>query len=172
MGGPKSGWIWPFAKPVIFEAKDYLPEGLDGLARDQLIGMRGTPDGAQIAKQTLYKYFHYPSTQLGIFEYAIFIMELWATKSESKAMDWLSLNLLFSRHSFDNLILKSQSAKRIRRPGVYEPTVQIEPEGGGKVQFLAYDSTGWKRVLQMLLRIDSGGHVEREPGKVLVDLGG
>jgi hypothetical protein len=172
MGGPKSSWIWPFAKPVMFEAREYLPEGLEGLARDQLMGMRGTPDGVQIAKQTLYKYLRYPSTQLGIFEYAIFVMELWATKSESKAREWLTLNLLFTRHSFDNLVLKSQAAKRIRRPEVYEPTVQIDPGGGGKVEFLAYDTTGWKRVLHMLLRIDPGGHVEVEPGKVLVDLGG
>ena len=172
MGGPKSGWIWPFVVPAIYKGQEYLPEGLDGLARDQLMSMRGTPEGVQIAKQTLYKYFRYPSTQLGVFEYAIFIMELWATKSEVKARDWLNLNLLFSRHSFDNLILKSQSAKRIRRPDVYEPTVEIDPDGGGRVQFLAYDSAGWKRVIHVRLKTDPGGHVESEPGKVLVDLGG
>jgi hypothetical protein len=171
MGGPKSGWIWPFAKPVMHEHEEYLPEELKELARDQLMSMRGTPEGKRISEQTLYKYMRYPSTQLGIFEYAVFVMELWATKSKSKAREWLNLGLIFSRQRFDNLILKSQSAKRIRRPGVYVPTVQIDPDGSGKVQFLAYDSTGWKRVFQLLLRVDKGGHVESEPGKVLVDLG-
>lgn len=172
MGGPQSSWIWPFAKPVIQEHEEYLPEELEELARDQLMSMRRTPEGKRIAEQTLYKYLRYPSTQLGIFEYAVFIMELWATKSESKAMEWLDLGLIFSRHRFDNLIIKSQTAKRIRRPGVYEPTVQIDPDGGGKVQFLAYGSKGWKRVFQMLLRVDKGGNVGSEPGIVLVDLGG
>lgn len=172
MGGPKSSWIWPFVKPNIYINQDYLPDGLEDLARDQLMSMRGTPEGVQVAKQTLYKYFQYPRTQLGFFEYAIFVVELWATKSETKAKDWLDLNLIFSRQSFDNLILKSGSAKRIRRPEVYEPTVEIDPDGSAKVSFLAFDSTGWKRVLHMLLKIDSGGHVESEPGKVLVDLGG
>ena len=172
MGGPKSSWIWPFAKHVMQEHEDYLPQELQELARDQLMSMRGTPEGKRIAEQTLYRYLRYPSTQLGIFEYAVFVMELWATKSESKASEWLHLGLIFSRHRFDTLILKSHSAKRIRRPGVYEPTVQIDPGGGGKVQFLAYDSAGWKRVFHMLLRVDQSGHVESEHGTVLVDLGG
>jgi hypothetical protein len=171
MGGPKSGWIWPFAKPVRHEGEDYLPEELEGLARDQLMGMRGTDEGKRISELTLYKYLRHPSTQLGFFEYAVFVMELWATKSAIKAGEWLNLGLIFSRHRFDTLILKSQSAKRIRRPSVYEPTVLIEPQGGGKVQFIAYDSTGWKRVIQLLLRVDKGGHVESEHGNVLVDLG-
>lgn len=171
MGGPKSGWIWPFAKREIYDQEDYLPEELDGLARDQLMGMRGTEEGEQIAKMTLYQHLRYPPTQLGIFEYAFFVMELWATKSESKAGDWLNMSFIFSRHRFDTLILKSQSTKRIRRPGVYEPTVQINPAGGGKVQFIAYESRGWKRVIQILLRVDPRGHVKSEPGQVLVDLG-
>ncbi len=171
MGGPKSSWIWPFAKPIMHEHDEYFPDELAKLARDQLTGMRGTPDGKRIAEQTLYKYLRYPSTQLGIFEYAIFVMELWATKSEEKAREWLNLGLIFSRQRFDSLILKSHSAKRIRRPGGYEPTVRLDPGRGGKVQFLAYESIGWKRVFYLLLKVDQGGKVEREHGKVLVDLG-
>ena len=171
MGGPKSGWIWPFVKPIMHEHEEYLPDELANLARDQLTGMRGTPEGKRIAEQTLYKYLRYPGTQLGIFEYAIFVMELWATKSDVKAREWLNLGLVFSRQRFDSLILKSQSAKRIRRPEVYEPTVRLDPGRGAKVQFLAYESIGWKRVFYLVLKVDQGGKVERAHGKVLVDLG-
>jgi hypothetical protein len=171
MGGPKSGWIWPFAKPQMYEQEDYLPEDLEGLARDQLTSMRWTEEGDQIARKTLYQYLRYPPTQLGLFEYAFFVMELWSTKSESKAADWLNMSFIFSRHRFDTLILKSQATKRIRRPDVYEPTVQIDPAGGGKIQFLAYEPRGWKRVLHMFLHVEPSGHVESEPGVVLVDLG-
>jgi hypothetical protein len=171
MGGPKSSWIWPFAKAIIREGEQTLPPQLGDLARDQLAAMRGTLEGVQIAKQTLYSHLRYPNTQLGLFEYAFFVMELWATKSEVKASEWLSLSFLFSRHSFDNLILKSNLAKRIRRPEGFEPMVQLDPEGGGRVQFLAYNAVGWKRAFQVVLIVDSGGHVGSKPGPVLVDLG-
>ena len=171
MGGPKSGWIWPFAKPIQGADDDYLPDELSELARDQLSGMRDTPEGQRIAQQTLYRHLRYPGTQLGLFEYSLFVKELWATKSETKAEEWLNLGLLFSRQRFDGVIYKAQSAKRIRRPGVYEPTVRSDPAGGGKVQMLAYDSVAWKRIFSILLRVDKNGHVTSESGKVLVDLG-
>ena len=69
------------------------------------------------------------------------------------------------------MIYKAQSAKRIRRPGIYEPTVRMDPAGGGKVEMLAYATVAWKRIISILLHVDKNGHVISEAGKVLVDLG-
>lgn len=166
MGGPKTRWIWPYARSQEDEA---IPDALAEIARDQLVGLRESVEAIPIEVQTLYRHLTYSSTPLGLFEYAIFIKELWATKSEVKANDWLSMQLIFSRTGFENWMRKAgEVPKRIDRPTNYEPIVS---SGGREVRFLAYESQVWKRITWINLRVDPSGFVRSSIGKVMVDMG-
>ena len=169
MGGPNSRWIWPYARP---KEDDAIPNTLAAIARDQLIGMRESAQAIPIEIQTLYRHLTYPSTVIGVFEYAIFIKELWATKSEAKENDWLSMKPIFSRASFENWMRKAgEIAKRIDRPANVEPFVEMSPGSRGEVRFLAYESQVWKRITWINLRVDPSGFVRRSVGRVMVDMG-
>lgn len=169
MGGPKSRWIWPYARPQEDEA---IPDALSEIARDQLVGLRESAQAIPIEVKTLYRYLTYPATALGVFEYAIFIKELWATKSETKANDWLSMQPIFSRASFENRMRKAgEIAKRIDRPTNFEPVVQMTAGSGGEVRFLVYESQVWKRITWINLHVDPSGFVRSSVGKVMVDMG-
>ncbi|MCH7587597.1 MAG: hypothetical protein IIC78_06125 [Chloroflexi bacterium] len=169
MGGPNSRWIWPYARP---KEDDAIPNTLAAIARDQLIGMRESAQAIPIEIQTLYRHLTYPSTVIGVFEYAIFIKELWATKSEAKENDWLSMQPIFSRASFENWMRKAgEIAKRIDRPANFEPFVEMSPGSRGEVRFLAYESQVWKRITWINLRVDPSGFVRRSVGRVMVDMG-
>ena len=169
LGGPKTRWIWPYARPQEDEA---IRDALAEIARDQLVGLRESVEAIPIEVQTLYRHLTYPSTALGTFEYAIFIKELWATKSEVKANDWLSIQPIFSRTSFENRMRKAgETPKRIDRPTNYEPIVQMAPGGGREVRFLAYESQVWKRITWISVQVDPSGFVRSSIGKVMVDMG-
>lgn len=169
MGGLKSRWIWPYART---QDNESIPDALAEIPRDQLIGLRESPEAVPIEVQTLYRHLTYPSTALGVFEYAIFINELWSTKSETKANDWLNMQPIFSRTSFENWMRKvGKNAKRIDRPTNYEPTVKRATGGGREVRFLVYQSQVWKRITWFILLVDPSGFVRSSVGKVLVDMG-
>jgi hypothetical protein len=168
MGGQREHWIWPFVLPQVPEPE--IPEVLASIPRDQLVRMRGSSQARHIEIQTLYRYLKYPKTSLGLFEYAVFVMELWATKSASKAQQWLDIRPLFSRHAFENQLRKhGGSVKKISRPEVFDPIAILGTAGGGEVNFLAYQGGAWKRIFKTLLHIDHHGHVRSEAGKVFVN---
>lgn len=169
MGGRQERWIWPYALPKVPEPE--IPEALNSVPRDQLMRLRGSSQGRHIEIQTLYRYLKYPKTPLGLFEYAVFVMELWATKSETKAPQWLAIRPLFSRHAFENQLRKQGgTVKKISRPEVFDPIANLGTAGGGEVNFLAHEGGAWKRIFRMLLHIDHHGHVRSEAGKVFVNL--
>jgi hypothetical protein len=169
MGGTQSRWIWPYARLDTPESE--IPHALNAIPRDQLVQLRGSAEVRHIEIETLYRYLKHPDTPLGLFEYAFFVMEMWATKSESEAVQWLAIRPLFSRHAFENQLRKQAStAKKITRPEIFEPIIIPGSAGGADVNFLAYEGGAWKRIFLMILHIDHHGHITSEPGKVFVNL--
>ncbi len=170
MGGETNRWIWPYARR---QREREPPEALASIARDYLVGERDTGVLRPVVVETLYRYLHYERSPRGILEYAFFVSELWATKSESVAGEWLSLEPLFSKRSFDTVLRKAgASLLRAARPPVYDPLVIADPDGGGTVQFLVYNPVGWRRIYYLECQIDAEGEVKRQAGDLVANLGG
>jgi hypothetical protein len=171
MGGTRSGWIWPYARRIEKRGEEGVPHALASIPRDRLVALRGTSEMKPIELQTLYKYLHYSPTPYGLLEYVLFVRELWAIKSASKAEDWLDLIPIFTRGAFDRVLLKATSvAKRIVQPESYDPLVRLKPEGGVDVRFLVYQTGPWERIYHLKNLIDGDGYLRTEPGKVFVTL--
>jgi hypothetical protein len=172
LGGEEGGWIWPFARPIGLEGDAGIPAGLDEIPRDSLISKRRSVDLRNLEIDTLYSHIDYPPTPLGLFEYFFFVNELWATKSASKAADWLNTVFIFSRRGFDQQIRKVPGvAKRVTRPPVYDPVVRIASEGGGSLRYFGYIGGPWKRIIQFECDIDADGYFQQKQGKVYVAWG-
>jgi len=168
MGGTPTVWIWPFARRVGTKAEN-LPELLTGVDRDRLAGMRGSEAGRKIEQGTLYRFLTYEKTATGLFEYAVFINELWATKS-AKAGDWLDMEPVFSRRVFDEILRKSTGqTQRVARPDSFDPVTQLSPQGGGEASYLVYPGGGYKRITEIRLVVDPAGSVRRAMGKVIAN---
>jgi hypothetical protein len=171
MGGTQSGWIWPYARQAEKRGEEGVPKALVSIPRDCLVNLRGTSEMKSIGIRTLYRYLHYPPTPYGLLEYVLFVSELWALKSASKAEDWLDLMPVFTRTAFDRLLLKSTSvAKRIARPESYDPLVRLQPEGGGDVRFLVYQGGPWERIYHLVCSVDRDGYLRTQQGRVFVIL--
>ena len=170
MGGETNRWIWPYARR---QREHDPPEALASLARDYLVGERDTGALRPVVVETLYNYLQYEKNPRGLLEYAFFVSELWATKSESVAREWLSLEPLFSKRSFEAVLRKAgASLLRVARPTIYDPVVVADPEGGGTVRFLVYNPGDWKRIYYLVCRIDPEGEVKRQAGDLVANLGG
>ncbi len=170
MGGTPTVWVWPFARRVGTRVEN-LPELLAGIDRDRLAGMRGSEAGRKIEAGTLYRLLTYEKTPTGLFEFAVFVNELWATKSAAKARDWLDLEPIFSRRIFDEILRRSSGqAQRVTRPESFDPTAQLSAQGGGEVSLLVHPGGGYKRIAELRLVVEPGGSVRREMGKVIANL--
>ncbi len=170
MGGTPAIWVWPFVRRVGTREED-LPELLADVDRDRLAGMRASEVGRKIEAGTLYRFLTYEKTPIGVCEYAVFVNELWATKSAAKASDWLEMEPVFSRRVFDEILRRSSGhLQRVARPESFDPTVQLSGQGGGEVTFLVHPSGGYRRISELRLVVEPGGSVRREAGKVIANL--
>lgn len=170
IGGRRNGWIWPYARPTGRGQSAGPPPDLATIPMDLLATKRGHEDMRAVEEQTLYRHLAYDRTPMGIFEYAFFMNELWATKSASRAEDWLSLEPLFVRHRFDAVLRGRQNqVVRVARPKSLDPVVRLQ-EGGGEVSFLAFQAGPWKRVFWITLVVEPGGRVSLRPGEIVASL--
>ncbi len=170
MGGTPTVWVWPFVRRV-GTREDNLPEMLAGIDRDRLAGMRGSEAGRKIEAGTLYRFLSFEKTATGLFEFAVFVNELWATKSAARAGDWLDMEPVFSRRVFDDILRRSAGQPpRVTRPDVFDPTAQWSAEGGGEVSFLIHPGGGYRRITELRLVVEPVGSVRREMGKVIANL--
>lgn len=170
IGGRRTGWIWPYARPSGRGQVSGPPPELAKIPLDLLATKRGHEDMRSVEEQTLYKHLSYKRTPMGIFEYAFFVNELWATKSASRAKEWLSLEPLFVRHRFDAVLRgRETQVVRVARPKSLDPVVRLQ-EGGGEVSFLAYQGGPWTRVFRITLVVEPGGRVSNHPGEVVASL--
>jgi hypothetical protein len=171
IGGLATGWIWPYARKADPTPDSGPPPALTAIARDRLVSMRGSGELRRVEVDTLYAYVSHEPSPHGLFEYAVFISELWATKSASKAGDWLELVPVVTRRQFDNIIRKAADrVQRVTRPAVYEPLVQLSGSKGGEVRFMVYQGGAWKRITILLLKVDEQGAVRREFGDLVANL--
>ncbi len=170
IGGGEAGWIWPYVRPAQKGLKAELPPELAAIPRDQLATQRGDEALKPLVTNTLYRYIEYERTAMGLFEYAFFINELWATKSAAKDAEWLKLQPLFTRWQFDAVLRKAGRALvRVARPDSYDPLVFLSPVGGGEVRFLVYHERGWKRIAYLHCLVDPEGSVERSEGELIAN---
>ncbi len=168
IGGSSEGWIWPYAR----KEREGPPTRLTSIHLDKLATQRDSGELRRTEVETLYRYLDYERTAEGLFEYAFFISELWATKSASKAAEWLSMDPLFTRWHFDSVLRKAgRRVVRVSRPASYDPEVTFDPEGGGEVRFLVYSGGPWKRITFFSCWVDAQGSVRREPGELVANLG-
>ena len=171
LGGRQNSWIWPYARPSNIRRAPQVPEPLGGVPSDRLAGLRGSAEGLALEAESLYRFLAYEASPLGLFEYALFVQELWATKSEAQASEWLGLQPLFVKHRFES-ILRTEAKRIIRfsRPKTFDPVARQAPAGGGEVSFLVFEGGPWKRIYTMHLTVDPKGWVRTRAGDVLASL--
>ncbi len=101
LGGKGTSWIWPYARQAKVRQLTEIPEPLASVPSDRLAGMRGSDQALPLEVESLYRFLEYEQSPLGLFEYAVFVQELWAIKSEAQAAEWLDLKPLFVKHRFE-----------------------------------------------------------------------
>lgn len=170
MAGTTAGWIWPYARRES-GVDSVLPPGLAAIERDRLARQRGSGELRRVEIDSLYRYLHYDPSPGGLFEYAVFISELWATKSASKAAEWLELEPIFTKRTFDGAMRKAKQVVRVIRPDLYDPIVRLDLAGGGEVEFIVFHAGPWKRIFYLKCKVDPDGVVQRHPGDLVANLG-
>jgi hypothetical protein len=171
VGGLASGWIWPYARKAEPTAVAAPPLALTAIARDRLISMRGSGELRRVEVDTLYAFLSCEPSAHGLFEYAVFVSELWATKSASRAGDWLDLVPIVTRRHFDNIIRKAADRlERVSRPSIYEPLARLDGSRSGEVRFMVFQGGAWKRITILVLKVDEQGVVRREFGDLVANL--
>ena len=120
--------------------------------------------------ETLYQYLKYERTPQGIFEYAFFVTELWATRASWHAAEWLSSTPVFTRKRFDELVEQAEKVDSLSLPEWYGPEAGVG-EKGGWVRFLVYTEMGWERIYYLEIEVDEKGRVEQRAGEIVADLG-
>ncbi len=170
MAGTAAGWIWPYVRREA-ETQASLPRGLASIERDRLAGQRGSGELKRVEIESLYRYLTYDISPNGLFEYAVFISELWATKSASKAAEWLDLEPIFTKRTFDGAMRRAKQVVRVIRPELYDPLVRVDSAGGGEAEFLVFHAGPWKRIFYLKCRVDADGFVQRSEGALVANLG-
>jgi hypothetical protein len=171
VGGVETGWIFPFARrEAVTEGESAVPAELAAMERDRLAGKRGSGELRRMEVEYLYRHLTYEPTHTGLFEYAFFISELWATKSASKARDWLDLDPIFTRRQFDAVVRAARQVTRVIRPETCDPLARLA-SSGGEAEFIVYQGAAWKRIFQLRLTVHPDGSVSRDPGDLLANLG-
>jgi hypothetical protein len=171
VGGVETGWIFPYARrEASTEGESAVPPELASMERDRLVSKRGSGELHQLEAKYLYRHLAYEPSPIGLFEYAFFISELWATKSASKARDWLDLEPIFTRRQFDAVVRSAKQVTRVMRPETCDPLARLA-EAGGEAEFIVYQGGAWKRIFHLRLLVHPDGSVRREPGNLLANLG-
>jgi hypothetical protein len=171
VGGIETGWIFPFARrEVITEGESVAPAELAAMERDRLAGKRGSGELRRLEVEYLYRHLTCEPSPIGLFEYAFFISELWATKSASKARDWLDLDPIFTRRQFDAVVRAAKQVTRVMRPETCDPLARLA-DAGGEVEFIVYQGGAWKRIFNLRLTVHPDGSVRRDAGDLLANLG-
>jgi hypothetical protein len=170
MGAGSRAWIWPYARRGEIDEPSAPPSRLAVLPRDELAGRRGSESVKEIEVETLYRRLDYEANPSGLFEYALFVSELWAMKSEAVDSEWPEVDLIFSKRAFDAAVRKSERIMRITRPLSYDASARLASGGGGEVLAYAHLGGAWKRISQLMFKVHPNGLVDRTETNVLVNL--
>ena len=173
IGGRQAGWIWPYARRAEAHFASQPPDALSAVPLDRLAALRGRDEALELEANHSYQFLEHEPSPQGLFEYAFFVKELWATKSEAVAADWLALQPLFVKHRFQ-AVLRAEARHLVRftRPKSFDPTSRVEPQGGGRVSFLVFESGPWRRISYRTLIVNPKGWVRDQSGEVIASLKG
>jgi len=166
-----AGWIRPYARKYDASPEESLPPVIHLFDRDKIAGYRQTSELDELEVETLYQYLDYEKSDLGVFEYAFFVIELWSTKAYWHASEWLASTPIFTKRRFDSFLSKAKKPGKVIRPDHYGPLVHLEPEGG-KVRFLVHCPVFWDRIYYLNCVVSRDGRVDHSGGKTVADLGG
>lgn len=171
MGGTPTVWIWPYARRA-GGSEEGPPAVLSGVDRDRLSGLRRSDASRRMEVESLYRRLSFDRSPIGLFEYAFFINELWATKSASKASDWLDMEPIFTRRRFDEVLRRSGTHPlSVKRPDVYDPSAQLKGGASGEVDFMALQGHAWKRIVSMRIAVENDGLCLTKVGPLIANLG-
>lgn len=170
LGGSEAGWIWPFARREAPGVTGELPAELRDVPSDRLASEGRHGSLRSLAARCLYRHLSFEHSPEGLFEYAYFVNELWATKSASRESEWLTLEPLVVRHKFDAVLRReADRLVRVAKPDHYDPVVF--PDGpSGEVQLLAYQPGPWKRIIRLAMEVEADGSASWKPLEVVASL--
>jgi hypothetical protein len=153
--------IRPFARKK--DEEEGEPLLLDFLSPD----MEGLTDQDV---ETLYQFLIYEKTPRGLFEYALFVLELWSTRASWHEAEWLASTPVFTQQHFEEVVGQARKVEQLNQPGWYGPKVEVLDEGG-KVRFLVHTLMGWERIYYLDITIAADGRVDQQAGQIVADLG-
>ena len=135
-----------------------------------LVDAAEEPHRADLADE-LYQYLDYENSPEGLFEYAFFVIELWAVRASSHAVEWADSTPIFTSERFDKYLAQASKVTDLRRPQHFGPLSRRDEDGGGRVRFLVYTPAGWERIYYLESMAFSDGFVDQEAGEIVADLG-
>jgi len=120
--------------------------------------------------ETLYPYLEYEKSGEGVFQYALFHLELFSFRASGHEVEWLSSTPLFTEGEFEGILTSATRPNEVVRPEYYGPLAHL---GGpqSQVRFLVYTPMGWERIYYLESAVLPNGHVEHQAGDVLADMG-
>ena len=140
---------------------------------DSWIPLSGPSDevdrGATV--EELYDYLEYEATPEGLFEYALFAIELHSHRAGGYAAEWQDSTPIFTETRFDATVEQAGKVSDLKRPEHFGPQARREDEDGGRARFLVYTQMGWERIYYLDCRVYGDGFVEHEAGDILADMG-
>jgi hypothetical protein len=166
-----ASWIRPYARQVQAPPLETLPEVIRLFDRQGILGYRQEEEMNRLEVETLYNFLDYERSLPGLFEYAFFVVELWATNAEWHAAEWLDSTPIFTKRRFESFVRKGRNSEKVSYPQRFGPLVRLE-ENGGHVRFLVYTRVGWNRIYYLECAVHADGRVDLDMGETLADFGG
>ncbi len=150
--------IRPYARPLDGQAPLLADPSTEGEERsDQAV-------------ETLYQYLHYDPTPEGLFEYAFFVQELWATRASWHDAEWLATVPIFTRARFEGVLQTAQKVVDLHEPESCAAEA-MRTEAGGRVRFLVHTPMGWDRIYWLEIDVEGDGRLDVHAGDIVADFG-
>ena len=150
--------IRPFARPS--DERGWVP----------LFDAGEAPTREDLVDQ-LYDYVEFEGSAEGLFQYAFFVIELWAVRVSRHAAEWAESTPIFTAERFDRFVDEAQKVSDLCRPEHYGPLSRLDEGGGGRVRFLVHTPVGWERIYYLESMVFSDGFVDQEAGEIVADMG-
>jgi hypothetical protein len=122
------------------------------------------------AVETLYQYLSYDKTPTGIFEYVLFVQELWSTRASWHEAEWLASTPIFTQARFDEIVQGARKVEELKTPESYGPEAVVGSKGG-QVRFLVHTPMGWERIYWLEVGVEADGRLDVRAGDIVADLG-
>ena len=119
----------------------------------------------------LYQDLACESSPEGLFEYAFFVIELWAVRASRHAAEWAESTPISTSERFDKYLTEVSKVIDLRRPRHFGPMARLDEDGGSRVRFLGHPPAGRERIYYLERMALSDGFVDREAGEIAADLG-